>query len=81
MVLNSVLLWFWNDHVGINENLSPIINLIIIIPLNFILNKFWVFEKIQCRIKTYRNNVKSREGESIEYKYEFRKQLFNDKRN
>ena len=35
IILNSVLLWFWNDYVGINENISPIINLVVTIPLNF----------------------------------------------
>ncbi len=43
IILNSALLWFWNDHVGINENLSPVLNLFVSIPLNFILNKFWVY--------------------------------------
>lgn len=43
IVINSGLLWFWNDCVGINENVSPILNLIITIPLNFILNKIWAY--------------------------------------
>ena len=43
MVINSILLWFWNDYIGINENLSPILNLFVTVPLNFIINKFWVY--------------------------------------
>ncbi len=48
IVINSGLLWIWNDYVGINENISPILNLIITIPLNFFLNKIWA----------YRNNAR-----------------------
>lgn len=45
MILNSILLWFWNDYVGINENISPILNLIITVPLNFVLNRMWAYKK------------------------------------
>lgn len=45
MLLNSILLWFWNDFIGINKNLSPILNLFVTIPLNFVLNKLWAYKK------------------------------------
>ena len=45
ILINSILLWVWNGVVGINENLSPILNLIVTVPLNFILNKIWVYNK------------------------------------
>ena len=43
IILNRALLWIWNDYVGINENISPILNLLVTIPLNFILNKYWIY--------------------------------------
>lgn len=42
-VLSTVLLFVWVDLLGISEFLGPIINLVITIPLNFILNKLWAF--------------------------------------
>lgn len=41
---SSGLLYLWINHFGINESIAPIINLLITIPLNFLLNKFWVFK-------------------------------------
>lgn len=43
MVLNSILLWFWNDQIGLNENLAPVLNLFITVPVNFLFNKLWVY--------------------------------------
>jgi len=43
IVINSFLLWFWNDYIGINKDLSPILNLFISIPLNFVLSKKWIY--------------------------------------
>lgn len=44
-VLSNILLWievsFWN----VDKVYAPIINLMITIPLNFILNKLWVFQR------------------------------------
>lgn len=45
MLINSILLWFWNDYIGINENLSPILNLFATVPLNFVINKFWIYRR------------------------------------
>lgn len=44
MILNSVLLYFWNDIIGINQSLSPVLNLFITVPLNFLLNKIWAYK-------------------------------------
>ena len=44
-LLSTALLWLWVDVLGISEGLAPIINLIITIPLNFVINKFWTFRK------------------------------------
>ncbi len=44
-LLSTGLLWLWVDVVGISENIAPLINLCITIPLNFIINKLWTFRK------------------------------------
>ncbi|QFJ56137.1 GtrA family protein [Pseudobutyrivibrio xylanivorans] len=44
LFLNSILLILWVQLLGISEFIAPIINLIISVPLNFIINKFWAFK-------------------------------------
>ena len=41
--VGAVLLFVWVDLLGISRYLGPVINLLITIPLNFILNKLWAF--------------------------------------
>lgn len=41
--LSTVLLALWVDGLHIPESIAPIINLLVTIPLNFVLNKFWAF--------------------------------------
>lgn len=43
LILANLLLYLWVDVFQISEYLGPIINLMITVPLNFILNKFWAF--------------------------------------
>lgn len=43
LILSSLLLIFWVESLKISEAVAPILNLIITVPLNFILNKFWVY--------------------------------------
>ena len=43
--LNSLLSILWVEVVGIPKLAAPIFNLLISVPLNFILNKFWAFKK------------------------------------
>lgn len=45
LVLANILLFLWVDVLGISEYIGPIINLLITIPLNYILNKFWAYRK------------------------------------
>ncbi|MEG2931919.1 MAG: GtrA family protein [Ruthenibacterium sp.] len=33
------------QYWGVSEWIAPVINLVITIPLNFILNKFWTFKQ------------------------------------
>ncbi|SEI97592.1 Putative flippase GtrA (transmembrane translocase of bactoprenol-linked glucose) [Lachnospiraceae bacterium A10] len=46
LFLNTILLIIWVQVIGINEFIAPIINLLISVPLNFIINKLWAFKKI-----------------------------------
>ena len=41
--LNSALLVLWVQIFHISEFIAPIINLLVSVPLNFIINKFWAF--------------------------------------
>lgn len=43
IVLNNILSYFWIEMVGLEKIIAPIINLVITVPLNFIMNKFWAF--------------------------------------
>ena len=45
LLLNGLLLALWVDVCGLSANLAPIINLLVTIPLNFVLNKFWAFRE------------------------------------
>lgn len=44
LFLNSILLFLWVDVCGISEFVAPFINLIVSVPLNFAINKFWAFK-------------------------------------
>ena len=43
IVLTNILSFVWISILGISKYLAPIINLVISVPLNFILNKKWSF--------------------------------------
>lgn len=43
-ILSTVLLIIMVDYLNISQMIAPIVNLIITIPLNFLLNKFWAFK-------------------------------------
>lgn len=45
LVLNNILLYIGVDVLLINELIAPLLILIITIPLNFLLNKFWAFRE------------------------------------
>jgi putative flippase GtrA len=44
LLLNTVLLYLWVDMLNISEFVAPLINLIISVPVNFLINKFWAFK-------------------------------------
>ena len=43
LFLNSILMVLWVQVIGISEFIAPIINLLVSVPLNFVINKFWAF--------------------------------------
>ncbi len=45
LFLNSLLLYLWVDLLHISAFIAPIINLLVSVPINFIINKFWAFKK------------------------------------
>lgn len=44
-LLGMLLLWIEVRLLGVSKVLAPIVNLLITIPLNFLINKFWTFRK------------------------------------
>lgn len=54
LVLNNILMWIWIDLFGISEFLTPIINMFITVPINFVINKLWAF--------------RGKKGEEVQYK-------------
>lgn len=45
LFLNSILLVLWVEVMHISEFVAPIINLLVSVPLNFVINKLWAFKK------------------------------------
>lgn len=44
IVLNNILSFVWIDMLHISKFTAPIINLLVSVPLNFIINKRWAFK-------------------------------------
>jgi putative flippase GtrA len=44
LLLSTGLLYLMVDVGGISQYIAPLLNLIMTIPLNFLLNKFWAFK-------------------------------------
>jgi putative flippase GtrA len=42
-LLSAALLYLWVERLNVSEGIAPLINLLVTIPLNFILNKKWAF--------------------------------------
>ena len=50
IVLANALLYIFVDLMGISKAVAPFIGLLITVPLNFVLNKYWAFRKEKKRI-------------------------------
>ena len=44
LLLANILSYIWVDVVGISKFIAPMLNLIISVPVNFLLNKLWAFK-------------------------------------
>ena len=44
-LLSTLLLYLEVEKIRVNETIAPIINLIITVPLNYIVNKIWAFKR------------------------------------
>ena len=44
LFLSEVLLALWVKVLGISAYIAPLINLLITVPLNFVLQKYWAFK-------------------------------------
>lgn len=44
IILSNVLSYVWIEMLGIPKYIAPLINLIISVPVNFVLNKLWAFK-------------------------------------
>lgn len=49
LFLNSLLLTLWVQVFHISEYIAPIINLLVSVPINFLINKLWAFKTEQKR--------------------------------
>lgn len=47
-LLSVCLLYFWTSILHINKFVAPIITLLITVPSNFLINKFWSFRVRKC---------------------------------
>lgn len=45
IILNNILSLLWISALGISKFLAPLLNLILSVPINFVINKFWAFKK------------------------------------
>ena len=43
IVLNNILSCIWIEIFNVSKFIAPIINLVISVPINFLMNKFWAF--------------------------------------
>jgi len=44
LILSELLLMVWVKILGVNDYVAPILSLIITVPLNFVIQKFWAFK-------------------------------------
>lgn len=44
-ILSNVLLWVEVAFFNVSRTIAPIVNLLVTIPINFVINKFWTFKE------------------------------------
>lgn len=45
LILSNVLSWIWISLLEISKFIAPLLNLIISVPVNFVMNKLWAFKE------------------------------------
>ena len=58
LVLSNVLLFIWIDILSANEIVASLLNLVITIPLNYVINKFWSYKGKQIEIQENKGELK-----------------------
>lgn len=46
-ILSTLLLWLEVRLLGVSKAAAPVVNLVVTIPLNFLINKFWTFRQAE----------------------------------
>lgn len=46
-ILSNVMLWIEVTFFGVSRTIAPIVNLLVTIPLNFVINKLWTFRSAE----------------------------------
>ena len=44
LILSEALLLLWVNVVGLSEFVAPVLNILICMPINFVINRFWAFK-------------------------------------
>ena len=44
-LLSALLLYIWIEKMKISDKIAPAINVFITTPINYLLNKYWVFKR------------------------------------
>ena len=50
LFLNSILSLLWVEIIHIPKLIAPIINLVVSVPINYIMNKFWAFRSKKKKV-------------------------------
>lgn len=45
LLINVTTMYLWVDLIGLSKYIAPVLTLIITVPYNFVLSKFWVFKE------------------------------------
>ena len=45
LVLSNIFMFFWLEVAHISENIAPLLNSALCVPINFLLNKYWAFKE------------------------------------
>lgn len=49
LVVSMTLTFVWIEYLDVNVYLPPILNLILTVPCNFLLNKYWAFRTVSIK--------------------------------